>query len=72
MRETKQTLEILLAAFRRFDDENDLCRFDAFCEAALKVMEVLPDYEHMGVLKSIFREDVNTDGRTPDVCENDH
>ena len=55
MDKIKETLEIVLKAWRHFDDENDLGRFECYMEAAIRAMDA-EDYRHMEILKSIFRE----------------
>lgn len=57
--ETKQTLQIILDAWKHYDDENDLSAFELLIVGAIRAMDASPDYQHMTILKSIFREVVN-------------
>lgn len=55
--ELKDALKIVLDAFRHYDDENDLARFDTLLDAAIRTIEVVSyNYEQERFLKSIFRE----------------
>ncbi len=58
----KNTLEMILAAWRRFDDENDLARFDNFMEAAILVCDAIPSIYHADIVAALFAE-------TPAVTE---
>ena len=69
--EEKKTLELVLKAWRHFDDENDLAAFDMRMVGAIRAMDATPDYEHMTILKSIFREVVE-DAESTDQGEHLH
>lgn len=56
MENVQDIVEILLKAFRYYDDENDLARFDNFMEAAIAAMRASGSTYHMGILRSLFRE----------------
>lgn len=56
MENVQDIVEIILKAFRYYDDENDLARFDNFMEAAIAAMKASGSCYHMSILKSLFKE----------------
>lgn len=62
MDEIKTVLQIVLKAFRYYDDENDLARFDNFMEAGIAAMEASGSCYHADILKALFKEALN-DGK---------
>lgn len=50
----KNNLEMILAAWRRFDDENDLARFDNYMDAAILVCDAVPSCYHNDIIKALF------------------
>lgn len=54
--ELKKALELILAAWRRYDDENDLAAFELIMEVAIGLLEDLPSFTHADIIKSLFKE----------------
>lgn len=63
--EMKNALELILAAWRHFDDENDLDAFEIRMELAIRLLDDLPSYVHAYIITSLFKEVVEN-------AESDH
>jgi hypothetical protein len=69
--ELKEALQIVLDAWRHYDDENDLEAFEMLMVGAIRAMDASSSYGHLAILKSIFREVVK-DAESTDKGEHLH
>lgn len=53
---TSELLQIVLDAWRYFDDENDLPRFETLMEAAIAAINATSDIYAENILRNLFKE----------------